>query len=61
MQDDTIPTIGPNTRKKLLRTFGSVKGIMQARDFELEKTVGPKKAAILRQYIRMEKKQLRPR
>jgi excinuclease ABC subunit C len=57
---DDIPTIGPTTRKKLLRTFGSVKGIMQARDFELEKTVGAKKAAILKQYIRMEKKHLRP-
>ncbi len=58
---DAVPTIGPTTRKKLLKTFGSVQGIMQARDFELEKTIGPKKAAILRQYIRMEKKHLRPR
>jgi hypothetical protein len=33
---------------------------MQARDFELEKTVGVKKAAILRQYIRMEQKHLLP-
>ena len=53
---DTVPTIGPATRKKLLRTFGSVKGISQARDWELEKVVGVKKAAILRQYIRMDKK-----
>lgn len=53
---DDIPTIGPVTRKKLLRTFGSVRGVMQARDFELEKVVGVKKAAILRQYIRAEKK-----
>lgn len=49
---DDIPTIGPATRKKLLRTFGSVRGVMQARDFELEKVVGTKKAAILKQYIR---------
>ncbi len=49
---DEIPTIGPTTRKKLLRTFGSMRGIMQARDFELEKTIGDKKAAILRQYLR---------
>lgn len=49
---DDIPTIGPQTRKKLLKTFGSVRGIMQARDFELEKTVGTKKAQLLRQYLR---------
>lgn len=53
---DDIPTIGPDTRKKLLRTFGSYKGIQQARDWELEKLIGPKKATILRQYIRSNKK-----
>lgn len=52
---DDIPTIGPATRKKLLRTFGSVKRLMEARQFEIEKVVGVKKAAILRQYIRAQK------
>jgi excinuclease ABC subunit C len=49
---ENIPTIGPSTRKKLLRTFGSVRGVMQARDAELEKLIGTKKAIILRQYLR---------
>lgn len=49
---DDIPTIGPATRKKLIRTFGSLRGVMQARDFDLEKVVGPKKAIILKQYLR---------
>lgn len=49
---DEIPTIGPATRKKLIRTFGSMRGLMQARQFEIEKTIGIKKAAILRQYLR---------
>lgn len=49
---DDIPTIGPETRKKLLRTFGSMRGVMQAREEELVKTVGDKKAAILKQYLR---------
>jgi len=49
---DEIPTIGPETRKKLLRTFGSMRGVMQARDFELEKTIGEKKTVILKQYLR---------
>lgn len=53
---DDIPTIGPETRKKLLRTFGSMRGVMQARDFELEKVVGSKKAAILKQYIGAQKR-----
>jgi len=53
---DDIPTIGPVTRKKLLREFGSVKRLTQARQWELEKVVGVQKAAILRQYIRAQKK-----
>lgn len=53
---DDIPTIGPATRKKLLKAFGSVKRLMEARQWEVEKVVGPKKAVILRQYIRAHKK-----
>jgi excinuclease ABC subunit C len=49
---DDIPTIGPATRKKLIRTFGSMRGVMQARDFELDQVLGAKKATILRQYLR---------
>lgn len=54
---DDIPTIGPSTRKKLIKTFGSVRGVSQARQWELEKVVGEKKATILRQYLRASKKQ----
>ncbi|HET9174164.1 MAG TPA: excinuclease ABC subunit UvrC [Candidatus Saccharimonadales bacterium] len=54
---DDIPTIGPATRKKLLRTFGSMRGIMQARQWELEKVLGEKKATILMQYLRPLKKE----
>jgi excinuclease ABC subunit C len=56
---DDIPGIGPATRKKLLKTFGSVRGITQARQVELEKILGEKKAVVLQQYIRAEKKHLR--
>ncbi|MDB5182485.1 MAG: putative excinuclease subunit domain protein [Candidatus Saccharibacteria bacterium] len=55
---DDIPTIGPTTRKKLLREFGSYKGVQQARDFELVKVVGESKAAILKQYLRAYKKSI---
>jgi excinuclease ABC subunit C len=54
---DDIPTIGPETRKKLLKTFGSVRGVTQARDIELQKLVGEKKAIILRQYLRAYKRE----
>lgn len=55
---DDIPTIGPSTRKKLLKTFGSVRGVMQARSEELDKAIGPVKAHILRQYLRAYKKEM---
>ncbi len=54
---DDVSGIGPVLKKKLLRTFGSVKGIMNARQTELEQILGEKKATVLRQYIRAEKKQ----
>ncbi len=53
---DDIPTIGPLTKKKLLRTFGSYRGIEQARKDELIHAVGEKKATILRQYLRANNK-----
>lgn len=53
---DDIPTIGPSTRKKLLKEFGSMRGVTQARQVELEKVVGVSKATILRQYLRADKK-----
>ncbi|HEX7368601.1 MAG TPA: UvrB/UvrC motif-containing protein, partial [Candidatus Saccharimonadales bacterium] len=56
---DDIPTIGPVTRKKLIKTFGSMRGVLQARDFELAKVVGEKKAAILKQYLRPLKREQR--
>jgi excinuclease ABC subunit C len=56
---DDIPTIGPATRKKLLRTFGSMRGVMQARDMELVKLVGEKRAMVLKQYLRAEKRSQR--
>lgn len=57
---DDIPTIGPATRKKLIRIFGSMRGVAQAREFELIKIVGEKKAVILRQYLRAYKNGLKP-
>lgn len=49
---DEVPGFGPATRKKLIKEFGSMRGVAQAHDWELEKVIGEKKAAILKQYIR---------
>ena len=47
---DDVPSIGPTTKKKLLKHFGSSRGIVQARHEELAALVGEKKAVILDQY-----------
>ena len=49
---DDIPGIGPATRKKLLRAFGSMRGVTQATETELATMLGPKKAKTLLQHLR---------
>jgi len=56
---DEIPTIGPATRKKLLRTFGSMRGVTEATETDLAKAVGSKKAALLKQYLRTDPRDIR--
>ncbi len=51
-QLDQIPSIGPATRKKLLKKFGSVKGILLAKDSEIINEVGLSKAAMLKSYLK---------
>jgi excinuclease ABC subunit C len=48
---DDIPGIGPTTKKKLLRTFGSVRGVTAASEAELIAVLGPKKAQLVRHYL----------
>jgi excinuclease ABC subunit C len=48
---DEIPGIGPNTRRKLIRHFGSLKAVTAANTAELEVVVGPYKAASLSKYL----------
>jgi excinuclease ABC subunit C len=48
---DDIPSIGPATRKKLLRTFGSMRGVTQASESDLGLVVGTKKARLLKQFL----------
>ena len=41
---DSIPSVGPTMKKKLLKAFGSVAKIRQASESEIAKVVGPKLA-----------------
>ncbi|MCU0457511.1 MAG: excinuclease ABC subunit UvrC [Bacteroidales bacterium] len=51
-QLDEIPGIGEKTKELLLKKFGSVRKLSEASTGELEKVVGPKKAAILTAALR---------
>lgn len=48
---DDIPGIGPATRKKLLREFGSVRGIASASEDELTKVIGASRAQTVRAHL----------
>jgi excinuclease ABC subunit C len=48
---EDVPGIGPVTRKNLLKKFGSVRGIMEAPESELDQAVGQKKAQLIRQHL----------
>lgn len=46
---DDIPGIGPATRKKLLRAFGSMRGLSQASEADIASVIGEKKAKLVKQ------------
>jgi excinuclease ABC subunit C len=48
---DEIPGIGPQTKKKLLRRFGSLKGIRAASNKDLARLIGQTRTATLRDYL----------
>lgn len=48
---DDVPGIGPTTRKKLIREFGSLRGVQQASRQEIAQILGEKKATLLFAYL----------
>jgi excinuclease ABC subunit C len=48
---DEVPGVGPATRKRLLKAFGSVKGLRQASNAEVAAVVGTAKAKVLQEHL----------
>ncbi len=48
---EDIPGIGPLTRKKLIRTFGSLRGVQTASKTDIEAVIGVSKTAVLLKYL----------
>ena len=48
---DDIPGIGPATRKKLLRVFGSVRAVRVASEAEIAQHIGAAKAKVVRSHL----------
>ncbi|MDQ3159160.1 MAG: excinuclease ABC subunit UvrC [bacterium] len=48
---EDIPGVGPGTRKKLLRTFGSAKQVSLATEKQIEKAIGPAKAKTVYTFV----------
>jgi excinuclease ABC subunit C len=48
---DDIPGIGPTTRKKLIRHFGSARGVINAESSEVQNLLGPKKGSQIAKYL----------
>lgn len=48
---EEIPGIGPATRRKLIKTFGSMRAVQAASDQDLAASIGQSKAAIVRRYL----------
>lgn len=48
---ELIPGIGPATRKRLMKEFGSLRGIKSAKEEDIARVVGASKAALVMKYI----------
>jgi excinuclease ABC subunit C len=48
---EDVPGIGPATRRKLIKSFGSLRGVQSASKQELDKVIGKSRADSLVQFL----------
>ncbi|HVX58805.1 MAG TPA: UvrB/UvrC motif-containing protein, partial [Candidatus Saccharimonadales bacterium] len=48
---DEIPGVGPTTKKRLIRSFGSTKGVLAANEAELKAALGTQRGAVLYKHL----------
>lgn len=48
---EDMPGIGPSTRRKLIKAFGSMRGVQQASHDDIASVIGASKAAIVQRYL----------
>ncbi|UTX51573.1 excinuclease ABC subunit UvrC [Candidatus Saccharibacteria bacterium TM7i] len=53
-QLEDVTGIGPATRRKLIKTFGSMRGIEQSSEAEIAKSIGSAKAKLVWQYFKQQ-------
>jgi excinuclease ABC subunit C len=50
---DEIPGIGPKTKSKLIRKFGSIRGLKDVPELEIATLIGPAKTKLIAKYIKV--------
>ena len=48
---ETIPGIGPLTRKKIIRQFGSLKSLAKVSEADIAKIIGKSKARLIKNWL----------
>jgi excinuclease UvrABC nuclease subunit len=48
---EELPGFGPATRKKLIKEFGSLRGVKEANQIAVAQVIGEKRAAMLRKFL----------
>jgi excinuclease ABC subunit C len=49
---ESIPGIGPSTRKKLIKSFGSLKSLLETSETDIAKIIGAHKAKIIKSWLK---------
>lgn len=53
---DEVPGVGPKTRQKLIKSFGSARAVLSADEASLVNVLGEKRGRLFAKYVRLEKR-----